>query len=148
MKLKTNRAITREKAMTILYQLFLYNKNNITYDLADIITEVIADTDSNEKTKIDSPFLKDIINGVINNQKDIDIYIRKYMTNWDIERLGPTDQAIIRIAVYELVYTDTPNLVCINESIEIAKKYSDDKVVKMINGVLDKIYKNKVDNGK
>ncbi len=147
MKLKTNRAITREKAMTILYQLFLYNKNNITYDLADIITEVIADTDSNEKTKIDSPFLKDIINGVINNQKDIDIYIRKYMTNWDIERLGPTDQAIIRIAVYELVYTDTPNLVCINESIEIAKKYSDDKVVKMINGVLDKIYHEEEENG-
>ena len=147
MKLKTNRAITREKAMTILYQLFLYNKNNITYDLADIITEVIADTDSNEKTKLDSPFLKDIINGVINNQKDIDIYIRKYMTNWDIERLGPTDQAIIRIAVYELVYTDTPNLVCINESIEIAKKYSDDKVVKMINGVLDKIYHEEEENG-
>ena len=147
MKLKTNRAITREKAMTILYQLFLYNKNNIPYDLADIITEVIADTDSNEKTKIDSPFLKDIINGVINNQKDIDIYIRKYMTNWDIERLGPTDQAIIRIAVYELVYTDTPNLVCINESIEIAKKYSDDKVVKMINGVLDKIYHEEEENG-
>lgn len=145
--MKTNRAITREKAMTILYQLFLYNKNNITYDLADIITEVIADTDSNEKTKIDSPFLKDIINGVINNQKDIDIYIRKYMTNWDIERLGPTDQAIIRIAVYELVYTDTPNLVCINESIEIAKKYSDDKVVKMINGVLDKIYHEEEENG-
>ena len=45
MNFKTNRAITREKAMTILYQLFLYNKNNITYDLADIITEVIADTD-------------------------------------------------------------------------------------------------------
>ena len=147
MKLKTNRAITREKAMTILYQLFLYNKNNITYDLADIITEVIADTDSNEKTKIDSPFLKDIINGVINNQKDIDIYIRKYMTNWDIERSGPTDQAIIRIAVYELVYTDTPNLVCINEAIEIAKKYSDDKVVKMINGVLDKIYHEEEENG-
>ena len=145
--MKTNRAITREKAMTILYQLFLYNKNNITYDLADIITEVIADTDSNEKTKIDSPFLKDIINGVINNQKDIDIYIRKYMTNWDIERLGPTDQAIIRIAVYELVYTDTPNLVCIDEAIEIAKKYSDDKVVKMINGVLDKIYHEEEENG-
>ena len=147
MNLNTYRAITREKAMTILYQLFLYNKNNITYDLADIITEVIADTDSNEKTKIDSPFLKDIINGVINNQKDIDIYIRKYMTNWDIERLGPTDQAIIRIAVYELVYTDTPNLVCINEAIEIAKKYSDDKVVKMINGVLDKIYHEEEENG-
>ena len=61
--------------------------------------------------------------------------------------MGPTDQAIIRIAVYELVYTDTPNLVCINESIEIAKKYSDDKVVKMINGVLDKIYHEEEENG-
>ena len=66
--------------------------------------------------------------------------ISKYLENWTIDRLGLTDQAIIRISVYELLYTNTPNLVCINEAIELSKKYSDEKVSKMINGVLDKIY--------
>ena len=50
------------------------------------------------------------------------------------------DKAIISIGIYELIYTDTPPLVAINEAIELSKKYSDEKVTKMINGVLDKIY--------
>ena len=50
------------------------------------------------------------------------------------------DQAILSLAIYELMWSDVPSLVAINEAIELAKKYSDDPVVKMINGVLDKIY--------
>ena len=76
----------------------------------------------------------------IRQNYDIDNNISKYLENWTIDRLGLTDQAIIRISVYELLYTNTPNLVCINEAIELSKKYSDEKVSKMINGVLDKIY--------
>ena len=85
-------------------------------------------------------FLKELVEGVLNNINDIDNNISKYLENWTIDRLGLTDQAIIRISVYELLYTNTPNLVCINEAIELSKKYSDEKVSKMINGVLDKIY--------
>ena len=63
------------------------------------------------------------------------------MKDWTIDRLGLTDAAIIEIAIYEIKYTETPNIVCINEAIELSKKYSDDKVSKMINGILDKVYK-------
>ena len=49
----------------------------------------------------------------------------------------------MRIGVFELLYTETPDVVAINEAVELAKKYSDDSVRKMINGVLDKIYHNK-----
>ena len=98
------------------------------------------DLDLEERKKINIEFLKELIKGVLNNIENIDKNILKYLENWTIERLGLTDQAIIRISVYELLYTDTPNLVCINEAIELSKKYSDDKVSKMINGVLDKIY--------
>ena len=59
---------------------------------------------------------------------------------WTIDRLGNTDIAILRMGIYELMYTETPSVVCINESIELAKLYSDDSVVKMINAVLDKVY--------
>lgn len=144
--MKTNRTITREKAMAVLYQVFLYRKNKIEYVILDIINEMMESIDIEERKKIDISFLSEIVNGVIDNIEDIDKYISKYLENWTIDRLGLTDQAIIRISVYELIYTGTPNLVCINEAIELSKRYSDEKVSKMINGVLDKIYHEREDN--
>ena len=57
-----------------------------------------------------------------------------------MDRLNKVDQAIISLGIYELLYTDVPSVVAINEAIELSKKYSDEAVTKMINGVLDKIY--------
>lgn len=142
----SNRTITREKAMTVLYQIFLYKKNNINYDVKEVINEIIDSEEIEDRKRINLEFLSLLVNGVIDNIDDIDSSISKYLENWSIDRLGLTDQAIIRIGVYELLYTDTPSLVCINEAIELSKKYSDDKVVKMINGVLDKIYHEREDN--
>ena len=144
--MKANRTITREKSMTVLYQILLYKKNNIDYVIEDVINEMMESIELEDRKKIDLEFLSSLVSGVLDNINDIDNNISKYLENWSIDRLGLTDQAIIRIATYELVYTDTPNLVCINEAIELAKKYSDDKVVKMINGVLDKIHHEREDN--
>lgn len=138
--MKANRTVTRESAMAILYQIFLYKKNKINYDIEEVINEYLESIEIEDRKKINIDFLKELINGVLDNINDIDKNIEKYLENWAIDRLGLTDQAIIRISVYELLYTDTPNLVCINEAIELSKKYSDEKVSKMINGVLDKIY--------
>ena len=135
--MKYKRSELRYKIMTILYQISLYNKNNINYDIDDVI---------NEQLEIKNDFVNDIVKGVIENLDNIDTTVNKYLDKWRIDRLGFTDQAILRMAIYELMYTDTPDLVCINEAIELAKKYSDDKVVKMINGVLDKIYNSRLNN--
>ena len=126
----------RYKAMTILYQANLYKNNNIEYDIKDIIHEQIEE---------DNKFIENIVSGVINNQEELDKIANKYLENWDINRLGYTDQAILRMGIYELVYTDTPEVVAINEAIELAKLYSDDDVKNMINGVMDKIYHSKKD---
>ena len=112
----------------------------------EIIDELMEEIDIEDRKKIDIEYLKELVSGVLDNIHDIDSRIEKYLENWNLERLGLTDQAIIRIAVYELLYTDTPDLVCINEAIELSKKYSDEKVSKMINGVLDKIYHERLDN--
>jgi len=138
--MKANRTITRENAMRVLYQIFLYKKNKIDYTTNGVIEEYMDNIPLEERKIINTEFLKSLVEGVLNNINDIDNNISKYLENWTIDRLGLTDQAIIRISVYELIYTDTPNLVCINEAIELSKKYSDEKVSKMINGVLDKIY--------
>ena len=124
----------RYKVMTILYQAFLYENNNISYDIKDIINEQLDD--GNNK------FITSLVIGVLNEKKEIDEYANKYLENWDISRLGFTDQAILRMGIYEILHTDTPDITCIDEAVELSKEYSDDKVCKMINGVLDKVYHN------
>ena len=123
----------RYKAMTILYQISLYDNNNIEYNIEDIISEQLP-----EKSK----FVNSLVMGVCDNKKKIDLIANKYLENWDINRLGFTDQAILRIGIYEIMNTDTHDVTCINEAIELSKEYSDYKVCKMINGVLDKVYHN------
>lgn len=124
----------RYKAMTILYQAFLYNNNNINYNIEDIINEQME-----EKSK----FVNSLVMGVLDNKEELDNIANKYLDNWEINRLGFTDQAILRIGIYEIMNTDTPDITCIDEAVELSKEYSDEKVCKMINGVLDKVYNNK-----
>ena len=129
-----NRSEARKKIMTILYQMNVYDKNKMKYEIEDVIKEV---------SEIDSEFIKEIVYGVVTYNNDIDALANKYLNNWTIDRLGNTDIAILRMGIYELMYTDTPDIVCINEAVELAKEYSDDDVRKMINACLDKVYHNK-----
>lgn len=129
-----SRSELRKQIMTILYQINIYDNNKMKYNVDDIIKEV---------SKLENEFVKDTVYGVITYKNDIDELANKYLNNWTISRLGNTDQAILRMGIYELLYTDTPDIVAINEAIELAKSYSDDDVRKMINGVLDKILHNK-----
>ena len=129
-----NRSELRKKIMTILYQINVYNTNKMSYDVESIIKEVL---------EVDNEFVKEIVYGVITYSKDINDLANKYLEDWTIDRLGNTDKAILQMGIYELIYTKTPAVVAINEAIELAKKYSDESVRKMINGVLDKIYHNK-----
>lgn len=126
-----NRTELRKKIMTILYQIFLYESNNIDYDVKDVIKESVP---------IENEFVNTIVNGVIEYKNDIDKIANKHLKDWTIDRFSKTDQAILRMGIYELVYTDTPEIVAINESVELAKEYSDEKVKNMINAVLDSIY--------
>lgn len=127
----------RYKTMTILYQVFLYESNNIEYDVDSIILEQLEESNK---------FVSELVNGVIKNREEIDMLANKYLEDWDLSRLGFTDQAIIRMGIYEIMWTDTPDVTCIDEAVELAKEYSDEKVCKMINGVLDKVYHGKEKN--
>lgn len=126
-----NRTEARKKIMTILYQIFLYESNNIEYDVNEVIKESV---------EIENDFVNTVVNGVLEYRNDIDRIANKHLNEWTIDRLSKTDQAILRMGIYELVYTDTPEVVAINEAVELAKEYSDEKVKNMINAVLDSIY--------
>lgn len=131
------RSELRIKIMTVLYQIGIYKKSKMAYQVDHLIKEAV---------KIENEFVKETVYGVITYQKEIDDIANQYLNNWTIDRLGNTDQAILRMGIYELLYTKTPEIVAINEAVELAKTYSDDEVRKMINGVLDKIYHEKESN--
>ena len=128
--MKLTRTEAREKIMIILYQIDFYIKDNISFDVDSVIKE---------NWEMDNKYVNDVVNGVLENLETIDNTISKYLGNWDLDRLGKTDKAILRLGTYEILYYDTPKVVAINEAIELSKKYSDDKIVKLINAVLDKI---------
>lgn len=126
-----NRSELREVIMKVIYQVNLLEDTNLEYDLGDIIKEQL---------EIKNDFVNSSVDGIIEHKKEIYELANKYLNKWTIERLNKVDQAILALGIYELMYTDTPSIVAINEAIELSKVYSDESVTKMINGVLDKIY--------
>ena len=129
-----NRSELRKIIMTILYQISVYDSNKIKYDVKDVIKESL---------KVENEFVNEIVYGVLKNKTKIDEMANTYLKDWSIDRLGKTDGAILRMGIYEIIKTDTPDVTCIDEAIELSKEYSDDKVCNMINAVLDGIMKNK-----
>ena len=126
-----NRSELREIIMKIIYQVNMFEESKLDYNLNDLIKEQL---------EVENDFVNETIDGIIKNKEKIDSLANKYLKDWTMERLNKVDQAIISLGIYELMYTDTPPIVAINEAIELSKKYSDDAVTKMINGILDKIF--------
>ena len=125
-----NRSELREKIMTIIYQITLYKNNKMNYNVDDVIKENI---------ELDNEFVKDMVYGIVTEFDSLTEIANTYLKNWTIDRLDLTGASILRMAIYEIKYMDTPKVVVINEAIELAKKYSDDNVRKMINACLDRI---------
>ncbi|CCZ59219.1 n utilization substance protein B homolog [Clostridium sp. CAG:710] len=130
-----NRSELREIIMKVMYQVYILESTNTKYDVKDLIKEQL---------EVENEFVNDMVNGIIKNQKEISDLANKYLVDWNIERLSKVDKAILSLGIYELKYTETPSVVAINEAVELSKKYSDEKVTKMINATLDKIYHNEV----
>ena len=126
------RSELREKIMVILYQIDIYNERKVPYEVDEVIKENI---------EIDNEFVKDIVYGVITYKSELDSIANSLMKDWTIDRLDKSGASIMRMALYELKYMDTPEVVVINEAVELAKKYCDDSVKNMINAVLDKYIK-------
>ena len=126
-----NRSELREVIMKVLYQINLFDETDLEYDIDKLIKEQL---------EIQNDFVDESMKGIVDNKDRIYELANKYLNDWTMDRLNKVDQAIIALGIYELMYTDIPSVVAINEAIELSKKYSDESVTKMINGVLDKVY--------
>lgn len=132
------RTTAREKAMQILFQLEI---NDIDPIVA--IENHLGDTKSDD-------FLTMLVLGVEKNRQEVDDIIIQHLENWTIDRIASVERTVLRIAAYEINFVDSiPESVSINEAVELAKKYADEKSGKFVNGVLSKIIAKKdvVDDG-
>lgn len=86
-------------------------------------------------------FAEELVKNTIINIEDIELEINKHTDNWSCESIAHLDRSILHVAIYELLFTDTPAAVVINEAIEIAKKFCSESTGKFLNGILDAINK-------
>lgn len=90
----------------------------------------------------DNGFVRETVKGIFDHIEEIDNSIRKYATEWPLEQITIVDRNVLRIGIYELVYSENiPPKVAINEAIEIAKAFGGESSGKFINGVLGAIYR-------
>ena len=126
-----NRTLLREVIMKVLYQVFILSESGLDFNKDDLIKEQL---------EVENDFVTNSVNEILENKDAIYELANKYLQSWPMDRLNKVDQAILCLGIYELKYTETPPIVAINEAVELSKKYSDEKVTKMINAVLDEIY--------
>ena len=128
------RTKAREYALQVLYQVDIRRG-----DAADILKEF---WEAHQLAPDVKSFAKQLAEGAVAHAPEIDQLITAHASNWDLKRMAVVDRNILRLGVFELLYVeDVPPSVCINEAIELAKRFGDEESAKFINGILDAIHK-------
>lgn len=130
-----NRHRQRESTFRIVFSMDINKSENTEEDLR-IYLESLELTEEEDKDLIIKRCLR-----LIENQESIDALIVQCTQNWEVDRIGKIELAILRVAVFEMLYDEMPISVAINEAVELAKKYGEDHSSKFVNGVLGQVAK-------
>lgn len=132
-----NRTAIRENTFKLLYS------NEIQKEIDEEQIEIFIETNNIEGQE-QIEYIKNSFYGIQKNIEEIKELIEKNLKEkWTIERISKIDIAILKLAIYEILYSEVPYKVAINEAIELAKKYGDESSKKFINGILASIVKEK-----
>lgn len=133
-KISGTRRKARESALQMMFaaDVIKVESNVLTHDYWNELGE----TDIDEKTR---DFANNLVRGALKNLASIDDKIRTRAEHWRIERMAIVDRNVLRLAVYEFLFEDTPHTVVINEALEIARRFSTFEATQFINGILDAI---------
>ncbi len=130
----------RDNAFKCIYQLEFMDDKNV-----EKLLEYCYD--ENQNTDNEKEYIQKVVNGVVENLSIIDDNILKNLKNWTINRIAKIDIAILRLAIYEILYLeDIPAKVSVNEAVELAKEYGGTDSKSFVNGLLAKIIEGKVEN--
>lgn len=88
-------------------------------------------------------FARSLLSGVRRNRGEVDQLLAERADNWSLQRMAVTDRNVLRLGAYEMLYTDTPNRVAINEAVELAKRYGAKQSSQFVNGVLDRLLRDR-----
>ncbi len=124
----------RECALQMLFAADVV-KNTGLFSVEDYWNE-LGDDEFDDKTRA---FANNLVQGTLKHNDTIDDKIRTRAEHWRIERMAVVDRNVLRLAVYEFLYEDTPHTVVINEALEIARRFSTFEATQFINGILDAI---------
>ncbi|MCA9173498.1 MAG: transcription antitermination factor NusB [Planctomycetales bacterium] len=128
------RSRAREVALQVLYQIDLQPDSNLE-DLDRFVRERLHEhRDSVE-------FCRSLIQGVRRNRAELDQMIEEIAEHWSIARMAATDRNVLRIGAFELVYTQIPGQVVINEAVELARRFGTRQSGPFVNGLLDRVLK-------
>jgi N utilization substance protein B len=127
---------SRRAALQALYAADVSSRGGRPGAGPDALAEVAAHFDLHERARA---FADEIVGGVQTNRAALDARIAAHARNWRVERMAAVDRNVLRIATWELSYTDTPESVVIDEAIEIARDFGSEQSPAFVNGVLDAI---------
>jgi len=139
-KKKGNRPGIRRVGRTLAFQvLYSVHFREGGMDMETIFSVNPLVEEQNSETARD--FARDLVMGVDANLADIDKAIESHSQHWKIERIAMVELSILRLSLYEMMYTDIPVRAAINEAIELSKTFGDDKSRSFVNGILDGVAK-------
>ena len=136
-----NRSKTREESFKLLYSMQI-SKNE---DIDEQIKIFLEEEEITDKDAVS--YIENIIKGITENDEDIEEKIKQNIKeDWTISRISKVDLTLLKLGIYEIIYTKLPYKVVINEVVELAKMYGDDSSKSFINGVLASIVKKYIEN--
>jgi len=133
-----SRRRSRQRALQILY---LWDVRRQPVEEA---TRAYFDSLYSEESRIQpqrDAFLDQLVTGSVEHLEELDRQIGQHAEHWRIERMPIVDRNILRLAVYEMMHSDTPAPVVIDEALELARRYSNEESVLFVNGVLDAVHR-------
>lgn len=129
------RSTIRELTFKLLYSIEIQQED--TDEQIELYIENSEITDKETKT-----YIKNVTNGIReNNEEIVNLITANLKQDWKVDRISKIDLSILKLAIYEIKFTDIPYKVAINEAVELAKKYGEDSSSNFVNGVLANIVK-------
>jgi N utilization substance protein B len=126
----------RSRAREVVLQLLYQDDLNPAPDIK-AIEEFLRGRLADDEELID--FARSLRQGVRRNREELDQLLGERAKNWSLERMAATDRNILRLGAFEILYTETPDRVAINEAVELAKRYGAKQSSQFVNGILDRL---------
>ena len=126
----------RRRARAIALQA-LYEVDSVGHDVEGTLNHLLANVELLEEN---AAFVREIVNGVIQNREEIDQNIKNFAPAWPVEQIPVIDRNILRLAIFEILFDNkVPMKVSINEAVELAKTFGSDNSARFVNGVLGSV---------